>query len=275
MPADTSAIDITNPQVTEEPQTEQAPVTETPKVEAAPSPDKARLDQLAKNERRLRQQSLQLRKEREAFLKEREDALKPKPEPVAPINWEERISTDPIGTIKSANLEIEYLKAELKAIKDSQDASLKSVTESQTRAYQQALAQVSRDVNKLTLNNEAFEAIQATKSQSAVVALIESTYKEDGILLTAEEAANQVEEFLIDSTMPLTKLKKIQAKLAPPVATPPAKRTAPQQQIHVERVQPTTSASRTLTNALVASSTPASAKEKRARAIAAFNGNKQ
>ncbi len=283
MPADTSAlaipaIDITGQTAKQEQENPIVEATaEATKATPAADPQKARMEALARNEKRIRQQALQLQKDKEAFLKQREDVLAasiaPKAEPVAPINWEERISTDPIGTIKQAMLKIEALEAENKTLLSKQDESLKQVTETQSRAYQQALKQVGRDVNILVHNNEAFEAIQATKSQSAVVELIEQTYKEDGILLTAEEAAKQVEDFLIDSTLPLTKLKKIQAKLAPEAASQPPKRQATKEQIHVERVQPTTAPSRTLTNAIVASSKPSGEKDRVKRAIAAFQGN--
>ena len=128
----------------------------------------------------------------------------------------------------------------------------------QTDAYKQAITQIRSDTKKLVTASEEFEAIANTNSVDDVVELIERTFKQDGTLLTVEEAAKQVEDYLVEEAFKLTKLKKIQQRLA--TAQKPAE----------PKLEPTKQPQtmKTLTNA-VSSPGKLSVRE---RAIAAFKG---
>jgi hypothetical protein len=230
--------------------------------------------QLARKEKALRYQARQLQQQQKAFQEQQAKV-------VPQQDWKERIKSDAIGMLAEAGLshedltqlvlnskpediQLRQLKAEMQSIKDSQKNTLSQVEQSQKQAYNQAIKQLTREVKMLVDGNDAYETIGATGSQSAVVALIEQTYKEDGILLSAEEASSQVEDYLVEEALNLSKLKKIQSKLSPPVVEQPQK-TTPSQKTNVQ--------TKTLTNAITQrTTTPSSAKALRERAIAAFNG---
>ena len=93
--------------------------------------------------------------------------------------------------------EIKALKAELQAVKGETEKTQKSIEEQNTKSYQQALNDIKHQVTRLVSSDPAFETIKATRSVGDVVELIEKTYNEDGILMTVEEAAQQVEDYLV------------------------------------------------------------------------------
>jgi hypothetical protein len=153
--------------------------------------------------------------------------------------------------------EIDALKAEIKAFKEE---SLKSREQDQQQAYKNAVAQIKSEVSQLVKTDDTFETIRETGSVDDVVELIEATFKEEGRILPIEEAAQLVEEHLLEEALKLTKLKKIQSRLA---AAKPATPAAPQKS-EPKQSQP----AKTLTNSMSASK-PMSATE---RAILAFQG---
>lgn len=160
---------------------------------------------------------------------------------------------------------INELRAEIKALKGDSENTKKSITESQEQSYKQAIHQIKVDISSLVKEGEDFEAIRATNSVDDVVELIERTYKEDGILLTNEEAAKQVEEELIGRISKYSQLSKIQQKFkasgkAPSQQTGSAQ--TPQSQGGQKQQQP----AKTLTNSM-SNSRQLTARE---RAILAF-----
>lgn len=91
--------------------------------------------------------------------------------------------------------------------KNTQDAS--------SQQYQAAIKQIGTDVNNLVKADPAYEMIKHTGSQRDVVELIEQTFKEDGYVMTVEEAAQQVEDYLVEEAFKLAKVSKIQKRLSP------------------------------------------------------------
>lgn len=92
----------------------------------------------------------------------------------------------------------------------------------------QAVAVIQNDVNLLVEADAAYETIKATNNQKEVVKLIESIFDAEGIVLTVEEAAKQIEEELVTQSVKklqsLSQLNKIKAKLNPPTTpSEPAK----------------------------------------------------
>lgn len=221
-------------------------------------------------------------------LKARESAIKAKeaPAPAAPLDptkyiSKDRISEDPFSVLSELGISYDKLvelavnapkpeevaqqqafkklEAEIKSLKDAQDGAKKNFDEVQKRNYDQAVNQIRVETRSLINNNPDFETIKETGSGEDVVDLIKQTFDKDGILLTVEEAAKEVEEHLIEEAMKISRIKKIQQRLSA------AKPAAPKQETTVNKqTQPT----KTLTNA-IGGSRQLSARE---RAIAAFKG---
>lgn len=266
-----------------------------PKVEtAAPTskPEESPLSQhyaiLARKEKALRakvaaqEQSL---REKEAAIKAQEDALKARDlEYQSKYISRDRFSEDPLSAINDAGLSYEKLtelmlnpqqaqenlelrryqakiEAEIKSLREGQEKSIKAQEEATTRQYQQALTQIHHDVKAAIATDPAYETIQATGSSKDVVDLIERTYKKQGVLLSVEEACNEVESYLMEEAEKIFKISKLskkfqQAASAPaPVAKPGQLKEQPQ-------------GMKTLTNAVTSSRKLSS----RDRAVLKFQG---
>lgn len=253
-----------------------APVESKP----ADEPLSRKYAELVRKERELRQ--------RELALKQREKAAKPAEEPKieqpafdpsAFISKEEMLK-NPVAVMNRLGLtydqltemvlngpsedqismknELAAMKAELAALKGESETTKKSIEERETASYNQAITQLKRETEILVKANPEFETIRETGSVEDVVELIELTYKEDGILMTVEEAAQQVEQFLVDEALKLAKLTKVQQMLAPKAApTPKATEPKPTQ---IKTLSNATSTSRPMTN--------------KERAMLAFKGEK-
>lgn len=234
----------------------------------------------------------------EATFKSREDALKAKEEQLKAREVElstshiskSRLTEDTWNTLQEAGISYDQLtemalqqstqdpqvrahiqrleanfKAELNAVKQQQEDTRKAYESQQKQSYDQAVNQIRNDAKNLIANNEQFETIAATDSVNDVVELIEETFKQDGILLTVEEAAGQVEEYLVEEAMKLARLKKIQSKLQP---TPSKTEAAKPAEAKIEGKQPQP---KTITNTM-SGNRPLSARE---RAMLAFSGEKK
>ncbi len=230
-------------------------------VQAKPNDDE-RFAQLARKEKALRAQHAKFQQEKQAWEAEKN---KPVPAPQKPpTDWDAELVRDPMAVIKTAATTIEKLQAELAELRSGQTKALEEVKNSQTTAYEQAVKQVSREVALLVDSDDAYETIKATSSQDAVVELIKQTYAEDGILLNAEEASKQIEEYLLEEAIKMASLKKVQSKLSPPVE----QKQDPKIPTKQTQITPT----KTLTHAVNASSKPSSANDRKQRAILAFQG---
>lgn len=156
----------------------------------------------------------------------------------------------------------------MQALKDSQERAQKAYEEQQKQSYQQALTQIRQEATQLVSQDPNYEAIKTSNAVNDVVDLIEQTFKQDGILLTVEEAANEVEEYLVEELMKLAKMQKIQSRLMPQ-----PKAEAPKPPVKAETPTATQSQQpqmKTLTNS-ISSSRKLTAKE---RAMLAFKGEK-
>lgn len=165
--------------------------------------------------------------------------------------------TDPRvdSTIKQLQSQIKGLEAKLEEGKQQQ-------ADSQQQAYKAAVKQIETDVRNLVTMDPQFEAIKATRSIPDVVELIEETYKKDGYLMSVEEACDEVEKYLVDEAMKITRIGKIKRQLEQ--AGQP-KSNEMKTQANPKQTQPTM---KTLTNA-AASTRKLTAKE---RAVLAFKG---
>lgn len=164
---------------------------------------------------------------------------------------------------------ISKLEAKIAQLEQSNEKAMQQRKEEADNSYKQAVAQIKRDVTKLVDTDETYETIKATGSYDDVVELIEKTYQEDGVLLTNDEAAQMVEDYLIEEAMKITKIGKIKSKLNLGTKTETESNKQQTQKPKTEQQQDAPKM-KTLTNAVTASR-PLSARE---RAIAKFKGEK-
>lgn len=150
------------------------------------------------------------------------------------------------------NPEIQELKAEIKALKEGVD---KSLSDRDAQAEQAVLAEMRREAVLLAKSGDTYEMVRETNSVPDVIQLIHRTYKQTGEVLDVSEAMQLVEDELINESLKIAKIKKVQSKLSP--------QPEPQQ---IQQQQPRQM--RTLTNRDSAR-TPMSRRE---RAIAAMTG---
>lgn len=161
---------------------------------------------------------------------------------------------------------IDALEAKIAKLQETTDNGAKSYAEQQQNNYQAAVRQIEMDVVSLVKSDPiAYEAIAKTGKGSIkeVVKLIEETFSKDGILLSAEEAAEEVENYLVEqSVKTVSQIDKIKKRMAQTNASskPTDVKTQPLQ----KQPQPM----KTLTNAN-SSTRKLSARE---RALLAFKG---
>ncbi len=178
-----------------------------------------------------------------------------------------RLKSEPLSVLLEAGVTYEQLT---QAILANQDGDSSQVVEARIRALEesfdkkladrdqqsekQVLAEMQREATSLAAEGDDFEMVRETRSIPDVMKLIERTYKETGEVLDVKEALQLVETELVNESLKIARLKKVQSQIAPPPAPPPP----PNQHRQM----------RTLTNRDTAS-VPMTAKQ---RALAAFNG---
>lgn len=103
-------------------------------------------------------------------------------------------------------------------------ASLKSLMEdNQKTSYSNAKKALLNDVGALVQQDEtgdSFGLIKAAGAEQAVVDYIEQVYKDEGELLSVQDAASEVEAYLNEQALAFAKVGKVQKALSP--QTPPA-----------------------------------------------------
>lgn len=277
-------VEASSSQVSEE-------VSTPPAQEAAPEKPAEPLSNqyavLARKEKAARAKALELQ-QREMMLKAREEALKPQvdtskyvdrsllsdPQKAIKVLEENGLSYDQLteAILNQASSQtpeaqiIQKLQARIDQLEEGLNKTNKSYEEQQKQQYDQAVSQIRNEVVQLINRNpDDFEAIRATRSVDDVVDLIKQTFEKDQILMTPEEAAQEIEEYLAEEAYRLSQLKKIQSRYRSQVApaTAGAKPAAPSN-------QPQKQPMKTLTNS-VGSTRKLTARE---RAIAVFKGEK-
>ncbi len=260
--------------------------TEVETEETVQDPEvQRRFAQIARQEKALRakahQQNLAL-KQREDALKAREAALEaPKPVQQDFSNYipKDRIKQDALGVLEEAGISwddltnqainraptdirvtntIARLEQKIAQLEEANQNSQKTYQEQQTAQYQAAIKQIKNDAKQLVYTDPEFETIKSMNAVKDVVDLIEQTYKKDGIVLSVEEAAKEVENYLVEEAMKITQIEKIKKRMAAANASRPASETKTQ--------DPKQTQMKTLTNA-VSSTRPLTARERAINAM--------
>lgn len=267
----------------------ESPVSESSKAETKVTDEQisSQYAVLARKEKQLRLRDQQLRKQ-EAAIKVQEEArleaLKPKAPTLDESKYisKEKLTQDPFSVLAELGLtydqltqlainapkpeeialnnKIKYLEDQIKGLKGEQETTKKSFEEQQQTSYKQALNQITNDVTQLVNSDPNLEMVKATRSVRDVVELIEKTFNEDGVLMSVEDAASEVENYLVEEAMRLAKSKKIQQRLQPKAAstTQQATKTTDPKQSQLKTLTNSVSSSRKLTS--------------RERAMLAFEG---
>lgn len=239
-----------------------------------------RLEELARKERLIRAEALRLKAEKDAWQK----AQAPQQQGMTAEEWKKAFLEDPskVGLDYQAIADrylnqpsedeqkykaFEQKIAELEARLSNQSQNLE---QAQAQAYENAMKQLKSDTQALIGRKpDEYEALAAEGATDAVVELIKSTYHEEGILMSVEDAARKVEDYLTERALKLAGLKKVRAKVDTTAQATPAiteQKTQGQQQIQVR----TTS----LSHSMQPATKPLTAAERRERAIKAFRGEK-
>lgn len=174
-------------------------------------------------------------KERE--IADREKALTAQPANDGSTDVIARLKSDPLSVLQEhgvtydqltqaiianqsgASPELQALKAEIKALKEGVD---KNFTERDSAAEQQVLAEMRREAEQLAKEGDAFEMVRETQSLEDVMTLIHRTYKETGEVLDVSEAMQLVEDELINESLKIANIKKVQGRLTAPPASQPS-----------------------------------------------------
>lgn len=289
-----NVLSVDSQPVMESPEALEAAQATEPEAKAL-SPEQERINrqfaQLAKQEKTLRaklaQQEQQL-KAREAELAKREQALTKPAEPAkppTPTYSKDLIKQDPLRVLEEAGVTYEELtqhvlnppardprvdtvvsalEAKIASLEEKLSQSENTYKEEQTKAIEVANRQIKADVVSLVNQGEEFEMVKSMGYYDDVVDLINQTFQKDGIMLSVEEAAQEVENYLVEEALKVTRLSKIKKQLE---QSQQAAKTATATQ-EDKPATPQQPQMRTLTNA-AASTRKLSARE---RAVLAFKG---
>jgi hypothetical protein len=156
---------------------------------------------------------------------------------------------------------IKRLEAQIQKMNVQIEESKKAQELQQDNSYKAAIKQITIDAQSLVKSNPEFETVRATNSVKDVVELIETTFKEEGRVMSVEEAAQEVESYLVEEIDKLTRLEKIKKRIS---QVAPNKLAEQKPQDSPKQPQ----SMKTLTNAATSTRT-LGAKE---RAILAFRG---
>ncbi len=266
-------MDITGPAPVDAPVTEAAPVEVVKEDSLAP-----KFAQLAKKEKWARKLAEDAKKQMEDWKKEKatyESSHVPKSrikEDFMTVMTEAGLNPDQIANIllsqaggqMAQDPAVRELREELKRIKQELDETKGSLSTKEKTQYDQAVTQIRSDVTKLVNSNPDYETIKGTENIEKVVEYIEATYKEDGILLSVEDAAKEVEEALVEDTLKrFGSSKRLQERLKA--------QQAPEEPAKLQTNQK--SPAKTLTNGMTpASANKVTAKDRYRRAIMRAQG---
>lgn len=100
--------------------------------------------------------------------------------------------------------------------------------ESQVKQFESIKSQYRNSIKDLVSKDPNFESVKELGAEEHVLQHILDTFEQDDVTLTVEEAAKEVEDFLMEDALKMANLKKVQAKLAPKKQlAPPAQQSQP------------------------------------------------
>lgn len=232
---------------------------------------------LARKEKAIRQRQLEIQSfesEREQLRKEVADAKvyreRLRSHPLDVLN-EEGVTYDQLverakamvdpSTKQSLDLQDKITKLEESIQKQQEEAQRNATTQ-----RDQAVKQISMDVQSLIDSDPAYETVRDFGYGEAITELITRTYDEEGHLLTTEQAAKQVEDYLKSEITRLSSIPSAKKLLTPAQAV---------EQAAIESTkQPVEQKIKTLSHAMAPSGTPGTNKtwaQKKAEIVAKYS----
>jgi hypothetical protein len=263
--------------------TEAAPVVEAEKKEAM-SP---KLVELARRAKAQRAAQIKLQQEQQALATARADIERKQREYETNYIPKDRLQNDFLGVLADAGISPEQiqnyfmqqptasvelkLQQAMKRIEELENGTktfAKNQEEQAQQNYETAINQIRNDAKVLVNTDPSFELVKEMRAEEEVVNLIKRVYT-PGTVLSVDDAAAQVEDYLFEEATRVANLSKVKQKL---VASASVDATTKQTQQPQNKQQPI----KTITNSMVASPTkPLSPAERRARAIAIAEGRLQ
>lgn len=146
---------------------------------------------------------------------------------------------------------IQRLEAQNKKLEAAIEQIRTEGQQQQDTNYKQAVKQITTDVKRLIkADPTTYEAITKTDAIQDVVDLIVRTHKEEGYVMTGEEAAKEVENYLTDSLYDTyNRIDKLKKRIAQ--ANPTSAVAKPVQQ-KIDATEQTQTGAKTLTNNMTA-----------------------
>lgn len=236
---------------------------------------------LARKEKAIRVEAQKIKAEREALHKEREQYKSPgyitkeqlMKNPIG-ILTENGYSPDQIAQMLLSNdhqpskqdQTMNQLLAKIEELENKTKGFETQFNDRETKDREQALTQIRNEAKILIDSDPQYETIKASNKIDAVVEHIKQTYDTEGILLSVDEAAKEVEDALVEQAMRLASINKIKEKLMPRTDSQVEQKPLPNQQ----QQQPI----KTLTHDMTSSTAKQqlSAKERVKRAIMRAQG---
>lgn len=292
-PEELSAINPPSPKPTEIEDKNQSEEVTEPKESTEPKEDPTlsrQFAQLARQERSLRakaQQQDQAYKARLSELEAREAILANRAafDPSKYVS-KAQLQQDALGVLEAEGITydqlteramtrqpvdpalqrtIDALNAKVTELEAKTASTDKNWQDQQTNSYQAAVKQITQDAVSLVKNNPTeYEAISKTGTVKEVVKLIEKTFQRDGVVMSVEEAAQEVENYLVEENFKMaSNIDKIKKRMAQANAS--AASSDEKTQASTKQTQPSM---KTLTNT-ASSQRQLSARE---RALLAFKG---
>lgn len=207
------------------------------------SPDAQRLEALARRESQIRRESQRVAQERQQTEALKTQLLQQQAENQRLRGWAERFYREPIQVLNEAgvhgdvitqgllnqpsrdHMSIRQLQSQIAQLAEQNKSLETKITDGQTSSYEQAKTQVKADAKSLFATDAtSYEACSANGEFAieAIVELIEQTMEKEERLLSVKEAADLVENELIEEAVKFAGLKKVQTKLGAANTTPPA-----------------------------------------------------
>ncbi len=271
-------------------QTLESAVSEAPKTEIKEEALSPKFAALARQQKQLRLQQEQVKAQEAAIQKQMEEMRSKYETDYIPKS---RFSNDLFGALSDAGINqdqlLQYLnnptnndpnfralQAKITELESKVQEPMKLIQEEKTQAYKNAVEQLRQETQALVQADDKYELIKNLDFSEEVVKTIEEEFKKTNRVMRPAEAAEKLENELLEVIIECAKLPKIKAKLTPAEAIA-AEVAAPQkpQGIQIEKKQAPQAQQpiKTLTNQATSSpSKPLSSKERIERAKLAFYG---
>lgn len=114
-----------------------------------------------------------------------------------------------------------------KTLEERQTALEKAQEEQTVKEYQQNQALWKQEIAKVVTENEAFSTIKELGMEDAVLRHVNDSFDEDGVELTVEQAAKEIEDALVQRAEKFASVTKIKKRFEEPPKVLGAPKTSP------------------------------------------------